>query len=147
MWCVGDPHIKPLGSTEFMLCDAPGVQNYFISDEDHRVELKGRNELIRQDSTATVLIEVCISNLLVLYVTDWYLSQGSSHTPRKSSPGFHVVYVCCCVICIVHSFSHLVVSINFGHPFFYSVSIASLWKSLSVSPYPYCVKLSLFEFL
>lgn len=58
MWCVGDPHLRPLGQTEFVVCDAPGITNYFTCEHDHSVLLKGRNELVREGSTATVLKEV-----------------------------------------------------------------------------------------
>lgn len=58
MWAVGDPHIRPMGATEFMVCDSPGLTTYFTSEEGLRVEFKGRNAVVRLGSTATTIRHV-----------------------------------------------------------------------------------------
>ena len=75
MWAVGDPHIKHLDAKEFAVCDSPGIQTYFTSDEKFRVELKAHNAIAKAGSNATIISSVsllllssCSESLLVISI-------------------------------------------------------------------------------
>ena len=60
MWAVGDPHIRHMDAEAFSVCDAPGLQEYFVSEEKFRVELLGQNTVANEDtgSNATIITKV-----------------------------------------------------------------------------------------